>query len=695
MPVPTDVDIPYVEAAEIRADGRRDEPAWADARRVDEPFVTFQPTYGDDPVGPTEVWLLADSDALHVFASLTDPEPDRVRGMLGRRDTRFSDDFFAIYLDPTGQGQRAYLFLVNAAGILHDGTATAAAGEDTSWDAIWSAGTERTGDGYTVEMSIPWRVVRHPTDVDQVGLFLFRHTARLGQKSSWPALDPEVSGLLVQEAIVGGPGIIPRDPGLDLLPELTFARTDQGAPERWFGWEGVNFGVTTRYRPAPAVSLVGTFNPDFSQVESDASQVSVNRRNALYFQEKRPFFLDGQEWFSHPLGELVYTRTVVAPYGGMRFTLEPPKGTVAGMVAFDSLPGASVAELGGWTEADLEGRDASVAVVRARRDVGRDGQVGLLLSDRTILGTPMGNRLGGVDARIRLSDATTVSGSALGSSTTMADGTTLTAPAGNASIDYSARLPYAGSWANLLGPGFRAENGFVTQTDRVGGGSYLGSNFFPKSEIVPRGSITPVSVWYAWTTGGDLRDLGAELNGNLSFGNGIQASAGGYEKGELYAETWLRSRGGWLWVGGTPARWIEVSTELSQARSPYYDPASPFVGTRQAASGGVTVRPVAAWSVGATGSVERFSTLDAPGVPAEELYSGFVARFRTEVFLSRWLSGRAIADLDSFLGTRRGEVLLAWERSPGTGVYVGGSGMIAPEPGWTVFAKASAAISPH
>ncbi|MEZ4238014.1 MAG: sugar-binding protein, partial [Myxococcota bacterium] len=666
--------------------------AWARARKLDEPFVTFQPTYGDTPTGTTDVWILADHDGLHLFAEMTDPEPDKVRGFLGRRDTRWNDDFFAIYLDPTGQAQRAYLFLVSAGGILHDGTATAAAGEDTSWDAAWSGQARRTDRGYDVEMSIPWRSVRHPSDVSRVGMFVFRHVARLGQKSSWPALDPEVSGLLVQEGILAGPGPIPQDAGLDLLPELTFARTDQGPPERWFGWEGATVGLTTRYRPAPWLSLVGTFNPDFSQVESDAAQVSVNRRNALYFQEKRPFFLDGQEWFSHPLGELVYTRTVVAPYGGVRFTVEPPGATVAGLVAFDSTPAASVAELGGWTEEDIDGHDASVAVVRARRDVGADGQVGLLLSDRTILGTPMTNKLGGVDARIRLSDRTTVTGSALGSTTTFADGTTRTAPAGNTEIAYNARVPYFGTWANLLGPDFRAENGFITQTDRIGGGSWAGVNLYPDSAAVPKVNLQPLSVWYAWTFGGDLRDLGAEVTTNVSFGNSTSLSGGGWAKGERFAETWLEQRGGWAWFGGTPVRWLTLGTEVSLSHAPLYDPEAPRVGERQAASAEVTVRPVPMWSVALSGSAERFTEPD--GAARALVYQGFVSRLRTEVFLSRTVSGRAIVDVDSFQGTRRGEVLLAWERSPGTGVYLGGSGALAPEPGWTVFAKVSALFSP-
>ncbi|MEQ1506949.1 MAG: sugar-binding protein, partial [Myxococcota bacterium] len=570
MPVPVDLTIPYVEQAEIRVDGRGDEPAWAGAALVPGPFVQFHPTPDTAPTGPTEVRVLADARALYVSARLTDPEPDKVRGAIGRRDTRWSDDFFAMYLDPTGESQRAYLFLVNAAGVLHDGTVTSAAGESESWDGVWSASARRTDQGWEAELAIPWRSIPHPRDIHQVGLLVFRHIARLGEKSSWPALNPDVQGLLLQEAIVTGPGIVPKDPGLDLLPEVTFGWTDRGPVKPLIGAYGVSPGLTVRYRPSPSAALLGTFNPDFSQVESDAAQIGVNRRDALYFEEKRPFFLDGQEWFDHPLGELVYTRTVQAPYGGLRTTLEPPGGTVASLVAVDSAPGPSIAEQGGWTEDELRGHDASVAIVRARGDLGEDGQVGLLLSDRSILGTPLANRLAAVDTRIRLSDTTTATASAAGSYTTFGDGTVGIAPAGSARIEYSDAHPYFGTWANAVGPSFRAENGYFPQTDRIGGGSWAGVNLNPDSEVVPQISITPLSVWYAWQFDGELRNLGAELNSDLSFGNGTHAAFGGYSGVERFAGELLPSRGGWVYYGGTLVRWLEVELNLSGGLSPWY-----------------------------------------------------------------------------------------------------------------------------
>lgn len=683
-----DLKIPYSEHASIAVDGSRDERGWSSALRVPDPFVAFQPDPDTHPTGATDVWVTSDADAIYLYFAAHDPEPGRIRASLGRRDTRFGDDWVGLYLDPSGTAQRGYLFVVTPAGVVGDGTALATGAEDASWDGIWRSATRRTADGYEVEVQIPWSTVRHPPNTDQVGLLLLRHTPRLGEKSSWPRLDPDVSGALVQMAQLGGPGRLPPAPGLDVLPELTFGWSDRGPAQPLVGAAGVAPGLTARYRPAPSASLLATANPDFSQVESDASQVSVNRRNALYFPEKRPFFLDGQEWFAHPLGELVYTRTMAQPYGGARATVEPKGATVAALATLDAAPTPSVSEGGGWTEHDLRGRTAAESVFRARTDLGRDGQLGVLFSDREILGTGLVNQLGGVDGRVRLSDSTTGSASALAAYTTFADGTRALAPAGSARLEYGSRHPYAGTQLDAIGPGFRAENGYLPTQDRFGGASWAGWAFQGDGPV-PSGSVTPVVAWYGWTFDRQLRDLGVESNAHLQFANGTTLDFGGRLGRELWAETWLDQRSGWAWFGGPWAQWLEASVGADLGIGPYYDPADPHSGLSESVTADVVVRPVSAWSVGGSATRARFADLDHT-----ERYDGYVVRARTELFLTRTWFGRLVFDGSTFDDARRAEALVAWERSPGTAVYLGGSRTLEQDPSWTVFAKVGAAITP-
>jgi hypothetical protein len=305
---------------------------------------------------------------------------------VGRRDTRFADDFVGLYLDPFGEGQRAWFFAVNSLGVQMDGIRLEASGnDDITWDGLWYSQGRRTPEGYEVEIAIPWWTMRHPADCDTLGLMVFRSIPRVGEKSAWPLLDPEIQGVLVQEALIGGPGALPSSAGLDVVGELAFGWTDQGPAESRLGWMGFFPGVTLRYAPTPTTSLGATINPDFSQVESDGAVIDVNRRYALYYDEKRPFFQEGSEWYDHPFGELVYTRSMVTPLVGARGTTERGDWALAGVTVLDSAPSPSVSEGGGWTEQDLDGRYASETAVRARGQLGDDGHIGLVATDRTIV----------------------------------------------------------------------------------------------------------------------------------------------------------------------------------------------------------------------------------------------------------------------------------------------------------------------
>ncbi len=688
MPLIVDLEIPYVEQASIDVDARADEEAWSEAVPLGD-YVTFQPRADEEPLSQTETRLLADRDFLYCHFVAHDPEPAKVRAGIGRRDSRFGDDFVGIYVDPAGTAQRAYLFAVNPLGILMDGVRVAGTtqGDDVSWDAGFRAAGRRTDQGYEVELAIPWRAIRHPRELDKVGIMAFRHIARAGERSSWPAMDPNTQGLLVQEALLDGPSELPTNYGLDLIPELSFGWTDEGPANHRLGASGVFPGLTIRAQPGPSATVLGTFNPDFSQVESDATQIDVNQRYALYLQEKRPFFLDGSEWFRHPLGDLVYTRSMRVPLGGARATVESNRLAAAGLYVLDALPGPSVSEGGGWTERQLEGETASAAVLRARASLAGDGQVGLLLSDKSILGTPMANRVGGADVRVRLTDGLTANASAMGSWTGLASGRSISGPAGSLRLAWSAKHPFAGTWANAISPGFRAENGYVTAVDRIGGGSWAGLNINPPSKAVPKISLTPFSVWYAARTSGQLRDLGMEPNLRIQLGNGASVEAGSVVAGEAYEDEWLSKARAWGWVGGPWTSWLWVGAGASTGSAPLYDELDPREGRQHTANADLTFQPVPALSLGGSARWERFEE------GGEALYEGWVGRAKAEVFLSRSVWGRLVVDGSTFEASRGADLLLAWEHRPGSALYAGAQlGQTDDELSWGVLGKASWAL---
>jgi hypothetical protein len=473
------------------------------------------------------------------------------------------------------------------------------------------------------------------------------------------------------------------------VPELTFGVDQDGPSDDRLGFGGVAPGLTARWAPTPEFQFLGTVNPDFSQVESDASQISTNRRFALYLPEKRPFFLEGQEWFNHPFANLVYTRSMVAPLYGARTTAEAGGWTAAALHVLDAHSEASVVESGGWTADDVDRTQAFETVLRVRRSLGADTYAGALFSDRTLLASGLASRMGGLDLHARWSDHWTSDASALGSVTSYETGPGALAPAGNASLAYGSKHVGWSTWGDLVSPDFRAENGFLTETDRIGGGTTLGFEVYTDGATVPRLSPYPLQAMVAYTTEGALKQLSFDPGLQTTLGNGGTVWAQYTHRGERFAEVWLPYDRGYLEVSIPWVQQLETGGSLSTGTGALYDPLAPTVGWQDGVSGYVELEPVPQLSLALSASWERF-LLDG-----DELYAGWVSRARLEAFASRRVWARLVGDRDTFRRTVRGEALVAWEHAPGSAVYVGGSrGVTDPFVAgpatldeWQVFAK--------
>jgi hypothetical protein len=187
----------------------------------------------------------------------------------------------------------------------------------------------------------------------------------------------------------------------------------------------------------------------------------------------------------------------------------------------------------------------------------------------------------GVDGRIRLTDQLVVDGSALASGTVFEEGGEVRiAPAASASIGYSDERYSAGTYSQLVGPDFRAENGFITSADFVGGGSWAGVTIRPGWDWLPRTTFTPVNVWYGWTTAGELRHFGLMPNVSMRFGNRAWAWFGVKQAGETFSGKWLPSQRLMFDVGGAWTKWLELSVGGSTGVDPWYDPDAPSTGLR-------------------------------------------------------------------------------------------------------------------
>jgi len=336
--------IPRIEAA-VEINGHLDEPAWSQAARLGG-FWQYQPVDGRPAEEQTEVLVWYSPEAMHFGIVAHDRQPESIRATVADRDNLDRDDTVTIYLDTFNDRRRAFFFTVNPLGAQQDGVQTEGAGSaghfmgfaqgDRNPDYQFDSKGVITDTGYVVEVRIPFKSLRYPGNGPQTwGFNVQRKVQRTGYEDTWTDVRRASSSFLVQAGAIDGLHDMKRGVVTEIQPFLAAAvnreRGADGAFERGTDYTpGVNvrFGFTN-------ISVDATVNPDFSQVESDAGQVTLNERFALFYAEKRPFFLEGNELFATP-NQLVYTRKIVQPIAGGKFTGKVGRTTFAYRPTFNT-----------------------------------------------------------------------------------------------------------------------------------------------------------------------------------------------------------------------------------------------------------------------------------------------------------------------------------------------------------------------
>ena len=684
MPQFLDLNLPHLESAGIVIDAQANEPAWDEAFVVDE-FVSYRPVPDGEPVTQATVRLLSDEEALYVHFQVVDPEPDKVFARYSNRDNIWRGDTIGIYLDPAGDGQRAYLFMCSPYGIQADAHRVAGQRDSFSWDGQWRSFGQRTSDGFEVELAIPWSTVRHPPSMDKIGVSLLYSTYRESQRSGWPRRDPDIAGIIIQQAVMGGPGEVPPGKQVQIIPDLTFGLDEDGVSQTRLGAYGVSPGATVRWDPIPQLTVLGTANPDFSQVEGDEFQIDVNQRYAIYYQEKRPFFLEGQEWLD-PGNGLVYTRSMQMPRYGVRATAEQGDWKTAVLHVLDAAPTGTVHELGGWSDEDLtdengESRLAVNTLARTRRSFTSEGHIGAFFSDKRIPGTDLQNQVVSFDMRSRLNESTSMSASYAGSLTEGIAGERSSGTSANVGFSHENREWEVSLGAGAMGPDFRAENGYVTRGDSVGVGGEVERMFYPSTEAIRSMRMT-VNAGSEWRLDGSLRSL--DLSPNMGFRlkqNTFGAVYGNFWKEEYTGELFQGPYAG-FYFGQSFSKYWGLMIDGGGGQGLYFDSENPRVVDEMYASGSFTLRPTERISLANSLTWQRFAE------DGSSLENGYVARVYFTGFLSRNTWVRSILDYSSFSDSLELNTLLAWQRNPGTAFYAGMSNDLTGD-SWQAFAKLS------
>jgi hypothetical protein len=269
-------------------------------------FTQRDPDDGQPASEPTTVWVAFDRDNLYIAARLADSEPDKIVGRLGRRDEEVESDWFDFGVDPYHDRRSGYYFGINPSGSIQDGTISNDEQTDSTWDGIWESAARLDDGGWTVEIRVPFDQIRfRRRDVYVWGINFQRIVKRKNEESHFAWVPKEESGLASRFAELTGLAGIAAGRRLEVWPfALTQAKFQPAVPSDPFR-TGNDYGASAGFDLMGGLSsnltLNLSVNPDFGQVEVDPAVINVTDQET-YYQEKRPFFIEGASIFDFGKG---------------------------------------------------------------------------------------------------------------------------------------------------------------------------------------------------------------------------------------------------------------------------------------------------------------------------------------------------------------------------------------------------------
>ena len=621
----------------------------------------------------TTVYLSYDDENLYAVFVCRD-EPAKIRASIARREEIGGDDAVAIYLDAFHDREHAYVFMANPRGVQLDGIRTEGQDEDLSYDVVWQSEGRLTEDGYVVRLAIPFRSLRFPrAPVQTWGVAVGRIIRRNNEESYWPHLTKRVKGFVPQFAVLQGLERISPGRNIQLNPYSTLARArflDEDAPA--FVTEGdERVGLDAKVVLRDALTLDATVNPDFSQVETDDPQVTLNERFEVFFPEKRPFFIENAGYFQTPVN-LFFSRRIVDPGAGLRLTGKAGRWALGAIAINDREPGRVPAP------DPLAGSRAGAGALRVQRELGQESTIGFLVTDRELEGSF--NRMYSLDGRLRFGKNWALVGQVIRSENRELDASALVAGFGAlAELQRDGRhVDYVGRYL-AFSPDFVAPLGFVKRTGYRQTKHEWQYKWRPKgSPVVAYGPT--LSILYNWDPAGAIldREIGAQFKAELVGQSEIKLER--TEAFELFEEVGFRPYETKATLATEWLKWLGLDASYTWGTAVNHDPAdglTPFLGRAAETEVKVTLRPTSRLRMDQAYIVSRLNTTAGVRVLSERLL-----RAKVNYQFNRFVSLRAIVDYEAETGDTtladveddkqwRADVLLTYLPNPGTAVYVG------------------------
>lgn len=381
-----ELNIPKLNPGKINIDGIADEPVWKNAAVADN-FTEINPGDNVKPEVETEVKIFYDDENIYFAFTCYENDMTRVRASMSDRDRMYSDDWVGPFINTYGDLKQGFEAYVNPKGIQGDLLWTTD-NEDSNFDMIYESESKIYGDRWTAEIKIPFKSLRFPDKEEQEWrIHLLRNRPRgARQEIYWASVSRDDPNFMGQSGFLKGIKNIKRGTDIQILPYILGTQNssleDQYDPDSDFKYNGLDgaIGISAKYGISSTLTLDGTINPDFSQVEADAPQININSPFALFYPEKRPFFLEGLDNFSTPIN-VAYTRAINNPIAAVKLTGKAKKLNIGFITAYDEDTPFIVPLT--FRSFFLSSNKNSVSnILRVKYDAGGEDYIGAIISDR-------------------------------------------------------------------------------------------------------------------------------------------------------------------------------------------------------------------------------------------------------------------------------------------------------------------------
>lgn len=644
-------------------------------------FAQREPQDGT-PVSQETVAYISYDDKNFYAVFVCKDEPGKVRAHMNKRENTDGDDLVGLTLDTFNDHRRAYLFGSNPLGVQMDGIVTEGQNDDMSFDTVWYSEGKVEADGYVVWMAIPFKSLRFDNaDVQTWGVALIRGINRNNETSFYPYITRRIEGFTQQFATMKGLEKISPGRNIQIIPYGFFARArflefDPGRLKTDTEFRG---GVDAKVVFKDSFTLDVTVNPDFSQVESDEPQVTVNQRFEVFFPEKRPFFLENAGYFSTP-ETLFFSRRIADPDFGARLTGKAGAWEIGALAIDDRATGKLFP-----TGDRFHDKDAAIGVLRIQRQLPNQSSVALMATSRDFASSH--NRVFSADTRWKLNQNWVLTGQAIQSYTKTLDGEHLADPAFNVSLNRSGR--YFQNFFNYTdrSPDFRTQIGFVPRVDIRDLNNFASYRWRPKSGKLQNYGFN-LFTEAIWNHQGDLQDWRVNLPFVAEFSGSTYLFIRRAEFADSFAGVRVREHTNDIQFSTGFLKWLSFYTNVTTGVQANFFPVQglPYGAKSFNASTGFTLRPSSQFSFNQQYIFDRLATRKGHLPEGETrptvIYNNHILRSKVNFQFNRTLSLRAIFDYNSVLPNERliglerdkrltADFLMTYLVNPGTALYVG------------------------